>query len=111
MLDPCECSAFIKEDHPDYSFYSKIYPGAEVPLVSPVPHAGKFDGFTYPFYEIDRRRITVRQLEQAAEYMAQKFHMTKEEILREITDPKNRLPLRDHFLIVHICVKHTRLMY
>lgn len=102
----CECFAEISKNDPRYEIWIKIDSQARMPLKHPLPR--KMTNFEGLFYEGDATRLTSEQKDIFATEMANKFKITKDEVLKNLED--GVFPIKADNVLISICDLHLRCM-
>lgn len=109
MTEKCECYATISRDDPRHALWIRVTPDGHIPLKHPLtvkasdgPFAGQL------FYEGDPTRLTDEQKQILAEICAEKFSLSKDNILADLA--KGILPISVKNVSVSICNLHFRCM-
>lgn len=117
-LDPTGCQCYAVITNPERArVLAGIFPGDRIPLRHPMV-AGqgewtrKNQKETGGFYEAAIERFTPEQKVRVAEAVLKLGFrdVTKEEVLRDMANPKMVIPLKAEGAIISFCEMHSRLM-
>lgn len=104
----CDCIATPTKDHLDYNIFNEVFPDG-IPI-KPIAFLAKIKTIKDRFWEVDKSRLTSGQKAFMLDFLSQRFNLPKEEVVRDMEDPKKKFPLRDRGLIFSFCRLHSRIL-